>query len=271
MAHEQINLNWPTFSDHLKDMIQKMLQSNEFADVTLVCDDNSIFKAHKFVLKACSPIFQSIINELPQKESSVIFLRGVLKEEMKSILQFIYLGQATSSQDRLLDFLNVAKSLKIKELCKDVNTDDHSVAVPVPEMKKQSDLNEPLQPNEDDEDSVEPIESPSKVSGDTIEDTKKSSYQNESAQYPCQKCEKKFSSKSGVYTHNKTVHEGMEYPCITCKKVFSTSNNLYKHIKSIHEAVMFPCGICSYEASRMDNLKAHKKSKHKVMSHKRRN
>ena len=96
MAHEQINLNWPTFSDHLKDMIQKMLQSNEFADVTLVCDDNSIFKAHKFVLKACSPIFQSIINDLPQKDP-VIYLRGVLDPEMKSILQFMYLGSWTSN------------------------------------------------------------------------------------------------------------------------------------------------------------------------------
>ena len=75
-------------------MMQHLMQSDESIDVTLVCEDKTKFKAHKFVLNACSPVFQSIINDLPQKDP-VIYLRGVLAQEMKSILQFMYLGQAT--------------------------------------------------------------------------------------------------------------------------------------------------------------------------------
>ena len=67
---EQFNLNWHTYNDHLKDMMQNLLQSNESTDVTLVCEDRTKFKAHKFVLNACSPLFQSMIYLNP-----VIYLR----------------------------------------------------------------------------------------------------------------------------------------------------------------------------------------------------
>merc|ERR1711939_69370 len=99
----------------------KLMESNEAADVTLVCEDKTKFKAHKFVLMSCSPVFQSIINDLPKIGDSVIYPRGVLAQEMKSILQFMYLGQATFYQDRMNEFLEVAKTLEIKEIGKDVD------------------------------------------------------------------------------------------------------------------------------------------------------
>ena len=86
---EQFNLNWHTYNDHLKEMMQNLMLSQESSDVTLVCEDKTKFKAHQFVLNACSPVFYSIINNLPQKDA-VIYLRGVFGQEMKSILQFMY-------------------------------------------------------------------------------------------------------------------------------------------------------------------------------------
>ena len=121
MAKEQFNLNWHTYSDHLKEMMQNLMQSNKSTDVTLVCEDKTRFKAHKFVLSACSPVFQSIITDLPQKEDSTT-LRGILSQEMKSILQFMYLGQATFYQDRMNEFIDVAKSLEVKEISKNVDS-----------------------------------------------------------------------------------------------------------------------------------------------------
>ena len=121
---EQFNLNWHTYNDHLKEMMQNLMQSNESTDVTIMCEDKTKFKAHKFVLKACSPVFQSIIDDLPLKENSVIYLKGILSQEMRSILQFIYLGEATFYQDRTNEFLNVAKSLEIKEISKNVENED---------------------------------------------------------------------------------------------------------------------------------------------------
>ena len=119
MHQEKYKLNWHTYSDHLREMLHEMMKSNELTDVTLVCDDKRQFKAHKIVLSACSSVFKSIINDLPQN-SSVIYLRGIQHQEMESILEFMYLGVATFYQERMNEFLNVAKNLEIKEISNDV-------------------------------------------------------------------------------------------------------------------------------------------------------
>merc|ERR1712133_247137 len=121
MDTEKCNINWHTYSDHLRDMLYEMRESDQLTDVTLVCDDKMQFKAHKIVLSACSPVFKSIINDLSQN-SSVIYLRGIQHQEMESILEFIYLGAATFSVERMGAFLEVAKDLEIKEICKTVDS-----------------------------------------------------------------------------------------------------------------------------------------------------
>ena len=90
------------------------MYSNELTDVTLVSDDKKQFKAHKIVLSASSPVFKSIISD--NLSSPIIYLRGIQSYEIESILQFIYLGQATFYQERMNEFLNVAKSFQIKEI-----------------------------------------------------------------------------------------------------------------------------------------------------------
>ena len=38
---EKFNLNWHTYTDHLKVMMESLMQSNDLTDITLVCDDES--------------------------------------------------------------------------------------------------------------------------------------------------------------------------------------------------------------------------------------
>ena len=52
MHQEKYNLNWHTYSDHLREMLHEMMKSDELTDVTLVCDDKRQFKAHKIVFSA---------------------------------------------------------------------------------------------------------------------------------------------------------------------------------------------------------------------------
>ena len=52
------NLNWQTFTDHLLLMFKDLYEEEKYSDVTLVCDDQTQFKAHKIVLSACSPVFK---------------------------------------------------------------------------------------------------------------------------------------------------------------------------------------------------------------------
>ena len=139
MYKERFNLSWDSHTTHLREMLHSMLRSNELTDVTLVCDDKTQFKAHKIVLSACSSVFRSIIIGLPQN-NSVIYLKGINHQEMESILEFMYLGVATFYQERLNEFLNVAKSFEIKEMCKNTDLDCHENDVEPSVNTEESDL-----------------------------------------------------------------------------------------------------------------------------------
>merc|ERR1712098_602942 len=214
----------------------------------LVCEDKTRFKAHKFVLIACSPVFQSIIDDLTQSEGSVVYLRGVYAQEVKSILHFMYLGQATLYQDRMNEFLNVAKSLEIKEISKDVECD----------FEAQENM-EYIHSNH-----MNIIDSKAKESQrrdlEELNCKQKqniSSYQNERGQYECSRCEKEFVHKKSLFHHEKSVHEGINYPCNKCNKAFTSNRDLSRHIQSIHEGVKYQCDLCDAVFNHKNHLQSH--------------
>ena len=111
------NLTWPTYSDHTASMLSQMRSCNNFADVTLVCDDKKQIQAHRNVLSACSGFFKDILLiNLQSVQHPVVFLKGVHSEELDTILQFVYEGQVSVSQDKFTMLYEVAKSLEIVEL-----------------------------------------------------------------------------------------------------------------------------------------------------------
>ena len=229
MSQEQYNVNWDTYHVHLKEMMASLMDSNGTADVTLVCDDKIQFKAHKFILNSCSPVFQSIINDLPQKEHSVIFLRGVFAQEMKSILQFMYLGQATFYQERINEFLNVAKILEIKEISKDVDCEDtkgseSGVNYNYNVLQKTESSNLP-----------EVHENSNNISNEMVSNNFPQGFTNALGQNQCTKCDKVFINKKNIWRHFQSVHGGVNYQCNECDKSFSQKYNLIRHTKNLHE------------------------------------
>lgn len=98
---------------------EKLMENKSYADVTLICEDKKIIKAHKNILSACSPILRDILESDLSRQCN-IYLRGVNHSDIHSILQFIYLGEASFHEERVNEFLSLAKSLEIKELSRDV-------------------------------------------------------------------------------------------------------------------------------------------------------
>lgn len=76
------------------------------------------------VLSACSPYFQAIFTNHPEKHPIVI-LKDVPFADMKSLLDFMYRGEVSVDQERLTAFLRVAESLRIKGLT-EVNDENKS-------------------------------------------------------------------------------------------------------------------------------------------------
>ena len=126
MHQEKYTLTWHTYSDHLKTMMKEMMMNEDFSDVTLVTEDRKHIKANINILSACSSVFKEIFKK-EKKSTTIMYLRGIQFSEMESIMQYIYLGEATFYEERIDEFLAVAKSLEIKEL---FNTEMESIDEP---------------------------------------------------------------------------------------------------------------------------------------------
>ena len=286
MNQEKYNLNWRTYSDHLREMLHEMMKSNELTDVTLVCDDNTQFKAHKIVLSACSSVFKSIINNLPQS-SSVIYLRGIQHQEMESILEFMYLGVATFYQDRMDEFLKAAKNLEIKAISKDREFDEQTVE------GNKSDLNDKANDTE-----LLPMELPKSANAENYSSSRQMKTDNNGSQihesefFDCGQCESQFANPKSLNVHIQSKHEGVKYACNHCEHQATTKGNLKshiqrkhiglglmlfcnqcnqqycdvstlrRHIRSKHEDVKYACNTCEYQANRQEVLKIHIQSQH---------
>ena len=117
MQHqEKYTFTWHSYSDHLREALNDMMLSSEFADVTLVTDDKQQIRAHRNILSAASPVFKSILQIDSKNANQVIYLRGIQHSEMESIMQYIYLGEARFCKERVSEFLMVSKNLEIKDL-----------------------------------------------------------------------------------------------------------------------------------------------------------
>ena len=111
---QQYCLRWNNHQHNLLSVFEDLLNHEAFVDVTLACDGLQL-KAHKMVLSACSPYFQSLLYNTPDRHP-IVFLRDVRYHEMKALLEFMYRGEVSVDQENLSSLLKVAEGLKIKGL-----------------------------------------------------------------------------------------------------------------------------------------------------------
>ena len=112
-------LSWNNYTDHFRAMMKEQMMNDHFSDVTLISEDKKCFNAHRNVLSACSPFFKDIFQTEHSSIKQIIFLRGIYYSDLESVMQFIYLGEATFYKERMNEFLAVARSLEIKDLDND--------------------------------------------------------------------------------------------------------------------------------------------------------
>ncbi|XP_019759951.1 protein tramtrack, alpha isoform isoform X2 [Dendroctonus ponderosae] len=114
MATQRFCLRWNNHQSNLLSVFDQLLHDESFVDVTLAVE-GQLLRAHKMVLSACSPYFQGLFMNHPDKHPIVI-LKDVPYSDMKCLLDFMYRGEVSVDQDRLTHFLRVAESLRIKGL-----------------------------------------------------------------------------------------------------------------------------------------------------------
>ena len=112
---EKLCLQWNDFINNVKCAFGSLREDNDFADVTLACEDGKYVKAHKVILAASSPFFKTLLGSIKHPQP-LIYMRGVKSEDLVAIIDFLYLGEANVLQDNLDSFLAIAQELQLKGL-----------------------------------------------------------------------------------------------------------------------------------------------------------
>ena len=60
---DKLLLKWNDFQENVNTSFANLKEDKEFADVTLVCEDDQQVEAHKVILAASSPFFENILKK----------------------------------------------------------------------------------------------------------------------------------------------------------------------------------------------------------------
>ena len=238
---EKLCLQWNDFKENAIDAFQKLRVENDFADVTLACEDGKQVEAHKVILASSSPFFQNLLkrNKHPHP---LIYMRGVKLDDLLAIINFLYCGEANVYHDNLGSFLAIAEELQLKGVMGKANAGDEviqteTIKIPVPKKsnkihKKMAKASGLFQTNSNEEilnnelDTVDrAVALTSCFSGDLQEIDEK-----------CYSMMEK--------TLNKQTSGLPLYRCKVCGKE-EINRNLKSHIEANHlEGVSIPCNFC---------------------------
>ena len=250
---EKLCLQWNDFQENIKIAFGNLREDNDFADVTLACEDGQQVEAHKVILAASSPFFQKLFgrNKHPHL---LIFMRGIKSEDLLAILDFLYKGEANVFQENLDSFLAVAEELQLKglmgktdEKVKDLEEDEKytiptfsdtiktSAKVPKTSFKSRQVQNSG---------EIRTLAVPSNFSGglEELEERVKSMMEKSQNKYAnglrlahtCKVCGKEGMG-SAIKDHIEANHlEGISIPCNFCNKTFRSRNGLRLHKRQYH-------------------------------------
>ena len=111
MAGESLLMSNSEYIQNQTKFYSDLLESQELTDVTLACDGYQV-GAHRTVISASSLFFRDVIKN-SKHQNPFIYLKGVSKETLESMLHFIYAGEATVQSENLEQLVEVGKDLEV--------------------------------------------------------------------------------------------------------------------------------------------------------------
>ena len=105
-------LTFGGFQDNIRGIFKELQNEKEFCDVTLVCEDNQQFEAHKVILSASSSLLRDLLKSTKHSHP-LLYMWGVKTRDLANVVNFIYNGQVEIYQSDLNHFLLVARQLQL--------------------------------------------------------------------------------------------------------------------------------------------------------------
>ena len=246
---EKFSLKWNDFHSNVSRSFGFFRSEEYLHDVRLMSEDYHEVSAHRLVLSACSEYFRNIFKN-SKKQDTLICLDGITNEDLKNVLDYIYLGEAQIFQDKLDRFLSVAERLKLEGLLSKEEVD--SKYAEEPEYGQTFDKNETETSSE--EDTIIMRNSHQKVP------------QNSS-----KKIVQKFDNVAECAEIDLKIKENVEVlldgsrKCALCNKVVpgKGSTNFRNHFEKYHmEGLSFDCPNCDKTFRSRGSLSNHKMRHH---------
>ena len=240
----------------MKEMLHNMHTSNDFADVTLICDDKREIRAHKHVLSVCSPVFKNILSQ--ENNHPVIYLADIKYCEMEPIMQFMYLGEARIQANRMKVLLSAVKSLQIREFANTVvieesadNKNENDVA--------QKSLSKPIIKSA--------VKRKYQCNGRRYNGNEQEVTEKVDVKKSCNECDYLISSNkmNALTNHIQSVHHVYSNRiCDKCNYKAPNPSYLKKHVQRMHEYVLHNCPKkqCDYQTKHLSKLEHHLQYNH---------
>ena len=252
-SDEKLCLQWNDFRDNVCSAFGDLRDDKEFTDVTLACEDGQQVEAHKMVLIASSPFFLNLLKK-NKHPHPLVFMRGVKFEDLVSMVDFLYNGEANVYQENLEPFLAMAEELKLKGLKRQEEADFPPEKAlksrPTQDKSKTSSFfptaeQKTLTPKSNNETNRSPAtETTLALTGsfdlEGLDRNVKSMMAfsenmiNKSRARICKECGKEGQMIS-IMNHIEANHmPGLSIPCNHCEKILNTRHALKQHFRKFH-------------------------------------
>ena len=272
----------------LKEINRELMEDEIFTDVTLISDDFLPVRAHRSFLSRASSSFKTILM-MQSGQIPSIFIRGSSKREIKSILEYIYLGETQVQEEDIASFLKLAKDFMIQDFIKLREITSGTGANTIEKSRKNKILEpetEQINDTNRSNDSFKQDKESRKESEDnyTVDDQDYCEY-IDNGDYRKQEMDK---AKTGPWNNDEVLKEtGINCPkplklghqkrkrrvknkpnksgyfdCAQCAKVFTKHQNMRTHYMVAHEGFVYQCNVCDYKNARKNQLSRHIETSH---------
>ena len=249
---EKFCLKWNDFETNVSKSFGLLRNEEYLHDVTLVCDDNSQVSAHKLVLSACSEYFKTIFRN-NSHQNPLICLEGVSANDLRNILDYMYIGETNIFQENLDQFLTIAQRFKVLGLLQnESNAEKENDSIIKADLEEEIVSKEIDQPhsmtNRSNSKTIKRNSFGSKdrtlaINGSDQNEIRQSVDKHleicDDGSLRCTLCGKtdigkRSSDKSVMRCHIETHLEGLTYQCPMCDKTFRSVNSVRAHKSRIH-------------------------------------
>ena len=266
------------FESGATNFIKQIFTDRNFTDVTLACSDDTYIKAHKVILSSKTSFFHNMFLANPHQHP-LIYIRGLEPANLKSIIEFIYLGQTMVKSDNLGSFLAAAAELKVEGLT------ETELGGKKEEPTKEEANDEPTKEKSSEQcDNAKVVEKSDHLDQYDHEEEIIEDICSQTKAYACDICKVELSSSYSIKRHKRRVHDSAvtedkavitekiikqeiafttnTFPCDQCDYTTSKQKYLKAHISTHEESKPHQCKFCDHSTRRPTDLRKHVERKH---------